>query len=143
MVSRDGAVGILIGAAVGTLFLIPTHGSAQDSLSVSCADVPFTSSLERLTRCAEQGQVSAQFNLAVKYWTGIGIPRDDTEAVRWYRSAAEQGLALAQVSLGFMYATGDGVPEDDSQAARWYRLAVEPAMLPKLRVAGSSPVARF
>ena len=32
-VIRDGAFGILIGAAVGTLFLVPAHGSAQDSLS--------------------------------------------------------------------------------------------------------------
>ena len=38
MVSRDGAFGILIGAAAGTLLLVPAYGSAQDSLSVSCAD---------------------------------------------------------------------------------------------------------
>ncbi len=35
MVSRDGAFGILMAATVGTLFLVPAHGSAQDSLSVS------------------------------------------------------------------------------------------------------------
>ena len=29
MVSRVGAFGILMGAAVGTLFLVPAHGSAQ------------------------------------------------------------------------------------------------------------------
>ena len=29
MVSRDGAWGILIGATIGTLFLVPAHGSAQ------------------------------------------------------------------------------------------------------------------
>ena len=28
--SRNGAFGILIGAAVGTLFLVPAHGSAQE-----------------------------------------------------------------------------------------------------------------
>ena len=39
MVSHHGAFGILIGAAVGTLFLVPAHGSAQDSLSVSCGYV--------------------------------------------------------------------------------------------------------
>ncbi len=38
MVGRDGAFGILIGAAVGTLF-VSAHGSAQDSTSLSCADV--------------------------------------------------------------------------------------------------------
>ena len=125
MASRGAASRVLIAGAAGTLFLVPAHGSGQDSLSVACADLSSISPLEDLTRCAQQGQVSAQFNLAVKYWAGIGIPADDIEAVRWYRSAAEQGLALAQVSLGFMYATGDGVPEDDAEAARWYRLAAE------------------
>ena len=42
MVGRHGAFGILVGAAVGTLLLVPAQGSAQDSLSVSCADVDFT-----------------------------------------------------------------------------------------------------
>ncbi len=60
MVSRDGAFGILMGAAVGTLFLVPAHGSAQDSLAVSCADVTLRSSgLEDLTRCSEQGLAEA------------------------------------------------------------------------------------
>ena len=47
MVGRNGAFGILMGAAVGTLFLVPAHGSAQDSLSVPCADdkPPFASLL--------------------------------------------------------------------------------------------------
>ena len=30
MVSRDGAIGILMGAAIGALFLVPAHGSAQE-----------------------------------------------------------------------------------------------------------------
>ena len=91
MTSRGAVSRVLIAGAVGTLFLVPAHGSGQDSLSVACADLSSISPLEDLTRCAEQGQVSAQFNLAVKYWTGIGIPRDDTEAVRWYRSGGRAG----------------------------------------------------
>ena len=35
---------------------------------------------------------------------GKGVPKDDAEAVQWYRLAAEQGHAFAQLSLGFMYA---------------------------------------
>ena len=51
--SRDGVLGILMGAAVGTLLLVPANGSAQDSLSVRCGyDV---SLLEAHIRCAEQG----------------------------------------------------------------------------------------
>ena len=32
---------------------------------------------------AEQGDADAQFNLGVWYANGRGVPRDDTEAVRW------------------------------------------------------------
>ena len=42
----------MIGAAVGTLFLVPAHGSAQDSLSVACVTVGIASGLEDLTRLA-------------------------------------------------------------------------------------------
>ena len=123
--SRDGAFGMLMGAAVGTLFLVPVHGSAQDSLSVACADVYSRSPLEDLTRCAEQGHAGAQSALGFKYARGVGVPEDDVEAVCWYRLAAEQGLATAQLSLGTMYNNGEGVPEDDAEAVRWYRLAAE------------------
>ena len=123
MASRDGAFGILIGAAVGTLFLVPAHGSAQDSLSVSCADVYSRSPLEDLTRCVEQGHAGAQSALGLKYASGAGVPEDDVEAVRWYRLAAEQGHAEAQWLLGSMYGNGDGVPEDDVLAYMWFNLS--------------------
>ncbi|HCE04684.1 MAG TPA: hypothetical protein DEQ98_15735, partial [Acidobacteria bacterium] len=79
--------------------------------------------LIELRERAEQGDPTAQFNLARQYLTGSGVPRDDQEAVRWYRLAAEQDHAGAQHSLGVRYDTGSGVSEDDAEAARWYRLA--------------------
>ena len=121
MVSRAGASGILIGAAIGTL-LVPAHGSAQDSLSVSCADVDFLSPLEDLTRCAGEGTADTQVTLGLRYYQ-LGGPEDLTEALRWFRLAADQGDATGQYALGLMYANGDGVREDDAEAVRWYRLA--------------------
>ena len=54
-----------------------------------------------------------------------GVPKNDREAVKWYRLAAEQGVAAAQYNLGLMYDNGDGVPENDREAVKWYRLAAE------------------
>jgi TPR repeat protein len=54
------------------------------------------------------------------------VPRDDAEAVRWYRKAADQGDADAQRNLGLMYATGRGVARDDVEAWRWLRKANRP-----------------
>jgi len=72
---------------------------------------------------AEAGNASAQFNLGLMYAKGEGVPKDDAEALRWYRKAADQGNALAQSNLGVMYANGRGVPKDDAEAYAWYNLA--------------------
>ncbi len=45
---------------------------------------------------AELGLAAAQHNLGVMYDRGEGVPKDNAEAVRWYRLAAEQGADRAQ-----------------------------------------------
>ena len=46
---------------------------------------------------------------------GYGVPRDDTEAVQWFRRAAEQGHAAGANNLGVMLTNGRGVPRDDAK----------------------------
>lgn len=53
------------------------------------------------------------------------MPRDPTEAIRWFRLAAEQGLAAAQVAMGFMFLRGEGVLEDRAEAIRVLTIAAE------------------
>jgi hypothetical protein len=67
----------------------------------------------------------AQYNLAVAYDRGEGLPADDKEAVTWYRRAAEQGDPHAQYNLAVMYDEGEGVRQDDREAVKWYRKAAE------------------
>jgi TPR repeat protein len=74
---------------------------------------------------AEQGYAKAQYNLALTYEYGRGVPQDYAEAVKWYRGAAEQELPEAQIILGFMYYKGRGVPQDYAEAVKWYRRAAE------------------
>ena len=77
---------------------------------------------DTVRQAAEQGDATAQFNLAVMYAKGEGVPQDDPEAVRWYRLAAEQGQADAQYGLG-VYATGRGVLKDSVLAHMWSNIA--------------------
>lgn len=72
---------------------------------------------------AEQGNARAQFNLGVMYSDGIGVTKDEQQAVVWYRKSAEQGNTGAQFNLGNMYANGRGVAKDERQAAAWFRKA--------------------
>ena len=126
MVSRNGAFGILMGAAVGTLFLVPAHGLAQwgvFEVDPCSSAVIYTSRVQGLISCAETGYAPDQYTLGVMYAEGAGVPEDDAEAVRWYRLAAEQEHASAQYNLGFMYANGDGVPKDLLFAYMWFNLS--------------------
>lgn len=61
---------------------------------------------------AEQGYASAQYNLALMYSNGRGVPQNYTQAVTWYKKAAEQGHVDAQSNLGGMYAMGKGIPQN-------------------------------
>ena len=78
---------------------------------------------EEFLRLAEQGDAKAQYNHGVMYRKGHRVPKNDAEAVKWYRKAAEQGYVDAQYNLGFMYHTGEGVPHDYAKAYMWWSLA--------------------
>ena len=78
---------------------------------------------------AQKGDADAQFNLGHKFYAGDGMPKDHTEAVKWYGKAAEQGLASAQFNLGNMYARGEGIPKDSTEAVKWYRKAAEQGLV--------------
>ena len=92
---------------------------------------------------AEQGNPEGQHLLGSMHAKGKGVPKDESEAEKWYRLAAEQGYASAQVSLGDMYFNGRaegailspsdresveygvGVPRYYAKAANWYRRAAD------------------
>ena len=79
--------------------------------------------LDTVRQAADQGDAEAQYNLGLMYVNGEGVPKDDAEAVRWYRLAAEQGDASAQHNLGVMYANGRGVLKDSVLAHMWSNIA--------------------
>jgi TPR repeat protein len=92
------------------------------------ADRAATERVIRLRQLAGSGDAAAQNDLAVVLHGGIGVPRNDREAVEWFRRAADQGNADAQFNLGVMYRDGAGVARDPSQAVHWF--AASQARLP-------------
>ncbi|MBN2432433.1 MAG: sel1 repeat family protein, partial [Acidobacteria bacterium] len=65
----------------------------------------------------------AQFNLALMYETGAGVPQDHAAAAAGCRRAAGQGEADAQYGLACMAEEGSGVPRDDTAAWFWHSLS--------------------
>ena len=56
---------------------------------------------------------------------GIGVLKDEKEAVKWYTKAAEQGDVSAMSNVGWCYETGNGVTKDEKEAVKWYTKAAE------------------
>ncbi len=60
----------------------------------------YTQAIKWFTKSAEQGNLVAQYNLALMYKKGRGVKQDYAQAFKWFKKSAEQGDANAQYSLG-------------------------------------------
>ena len=79
------------------------------------------------TKAAEAGNIEAMIALADMYGKGTSsaFPKNDTEALRWYRRAAEQGDTFGMSMVGTFYYNGRGVPESNEEAVAWWRKAAD------------------
>ena len=73
--------------------------------------------LASLQQRADSGDVAAQTELGGRYWSGIGVTKDQAQAVVWYRKAGEQGDKTAEAYIASAYNLGQGVCQDFTQAA--------------------------
>src|SRR5450432_3229160 len=76
-----------------------------------------------LEKAANKDWSPAQFELAVMYCQGQGLPRDLPRAIHWYELAAEMGHRYAQYNLGIMQYKGQGCVPDKAKAISWLREA--------------------
>ena len=74
---------------------------------------------------AEKGNVIAQFNMAFFYAKGIGVEKDEKQAVYWYQKAATLGHCSSQYHLSNYYWNGIGAPKDGKQAIIWCQKAAK------------------
>ena len=74
---------------------------------------------------AKTGNSAAQARLGHLLFVGLGVPRDDVEALSLLRVAAEAGDPLAQHWLGTAYFLGRAVPRDMSTAMVWFSRAAD------------------
>jgi localization factor PodJL len=76
-----------------------------------------------LRAAAAKGDPAAQFEVALRYAEGRGVPQNLTEAADWFERAAKQGLAPAQFRLAGLYEKGFGVKKNTELARRYYTTA--------------------
>lgn len=79
--------------------------------------------LDGLKEKAAKGDIRAQVEVAYRYRDGIGVKRNDAEAVRWAHRAADRGDAGARDFLGWMYFEGRGVKHSPEIAFGYFKSA--------------------
>lgn len=107
---------------VAGLLISPAQAGLEEGVAAYEAGNPELAAKEFRT-AAEKGNAECQFNLALMYEQGMGIAKDEKEAVVWYKKSAELGNANAQFNLGVLYENGRGTKVDFAQANQWYRKA--------------------
>lgn len=116
------------------LALISGEGIRLNEPAINLA----STTVDWLTKAADQNYAAAQFELGKMYAEGKGVDMNLSEterwekAVQWYTKAANQNYDIAQNALGEMYAEGKGVDknltEDQrwEEAVQWYKKAANP-----------------
>ncbi|MGD9912638.1 MAG: tetratricopeptide repeat protein [Rhizobiaceae bacterium] len=74
---------------------------------------------------AEAGEPAAQTLVAEILARGLGVPRDEKGAARWYQAASEQGVPEAQFQYALLLLDGRLVPRDDKGAYALMEAAAE------------------
>lgn len=107
------------------LWLCASGSAGADESGMSAHELAETRLLAEWVGLPEE-----QFVLGNVYYRGDGVPKDYTEAAKWYREAADQGHAISQYMLGIMHDQGDGMLPDYIEAVAWYRKAAENGHIP-------------
>ncbi len=76
--------------------------------------------ITRLRAHAQQGEPQSQLALGQLLVNGVGTPRDETQALRWFHKAATSRVPMAMNMVGRCHEYGLGTCVDYEQAAQWY-----------------------
>lgn len=78
---------------------------------------------QKFLAAAKEGHLNSQYNLALMYENGIGVKKNEKEALAWYTKASIAGSSAAQYNLGVLYENGKGTAINFAKANYWYRKA--------------------
>ena len=93
---------------------------APINLSPALADAASDRAMAtRYEQSAQAGDDDAQFYLGALYSAGVGRPRSDQDAFRWFSRATDQGHAHSMLIVAGLYASGRGVTKDSVKAYSW------------------------
>jgi Sel1 repeat len=109
-----------ISSAMARAVVVAACLIAPINLSPALADAASDRAMAtRYEQSAQAGDDDAQFYLGALYSAGVGRPRSDQEAFRWFSRATDQGHAHSMLIVAGLYASGRGVTKDNMKAYTW------------------------
>lgn len=120
-------IGFVRGLAVVVAGIASLHcvASDYDDAAVAYRAGDFGRAIAVARPLAAAGNADAQLMVALLYWRGQGVERDDRTAFEWMSKAAAAKQSEALNHLGRMYEIGEGVDKDERQAFKSFESAAE------------------
>ncbi len=95
-------------------------GSGTPTISKEAA-----SALDAIKKAAEGGDAKAQFDLATRFDTGVGVDWSLEKAFEWFLKSAEGGNVTAAVQVAKRLDEGTGAQRDTEKSKPWWKKAAE------------------
>ncbi len=121
---RGLTAGFLLGlAVVGTAFA--ASASLPDDVLDLLRHRDYGAAVQALQPLASQGNSEAQYQLGRLYQRGLGVPRNERQAIDYFELAAGAGHVESAYLLGTLYERGGATPKDEARALHWLHVAAD------------------
>ncbi len=107
------------------VFPLSSYAGALEDGTAAMKSGDYQTAYKLLYPLAEQGNASAQNCIGSMLCEGLGVEKDEAQAVSWYQKAADQGDLEASNALGVMYVNGQGVEKDMQKGLHYIVIAAE------------------
>jgi hypothetical protein len=106
-------------------FVIFSHAGQLEEGKAAFERREYQKAYALLLPVAESGDTFAQISIGYMLSQGLGVAKNEKEAIRWYEKAALKGDSDAQYNIGSMCETGRGTKQDFKKAMEWYSKSAE------------------
>jgi TPR repeat protein len=107
----------------------PLAQATLGSLCLKGLEIPghdIRKGIDLLSTAARSRSLSARFNLGMAYYNGDGVPKNVSQASRWFRLAVKQNFSEAQYTLGVLLIEGEeNFPKEEKEGLRLLQLAAD------------------
>jgi hypothetical protein len=104
----------------------PSHSvltATREEVILAIQDSGQGTDVNRALNRAGAADSIAQYEMALRYADGEGVPQNYRDAMAWFSKAAANGNDKAEWKIGLGYIKGIGVPHDERKAAVWFKRA--------------------